>query len=145
MFNYFSEPTPDDPIEASANHVVIWIDHREAHILYFDAKKNDVIKSGSAHTHLHHKANSIGSGNIPVDHQFFHKVVSAVAAVNKMLVVGPGSAKVEFLKHAAEHNPIVAKKILGVETVDHPTDAQTIAYAQKYFNRVDTLGKRTRA
>ena len=145
MFNYFSEPTPADPTEASANHVVIWIDHREAHILYFDAKKNGVIKSGSAHTHLHHKANSIGSGNAPIDHQFFHKVVSVVAAANEILVVGPGSAKVELLKHAVVHDPAIAKKIVSVETVDHPTDAQTIAYATKYFNLVDNISKRGRA
>lgn len=123
----------------TTNHVVIWIDHREAHVLYFDPSKNELIKSDSAHTHLHHKANEIGSGNAPEDHQFFHKVISSVANVNEILVVGPGSAKGELIKHAAVHDAAIAKKIVGVETVDHPTDPQVVAYAKKYFHRVDAL------
>ncbi len=123
----------------TANHVVIWIDHKEAHILYFDAQKNSLIKSESPHTHLHHKANEIGSGNAPEDHQFFHKVISAVVNVNEILVVGPGSAKGELLKHAAVHDSAIAKHIISVETVDHPTDGQILAYAKKYFQPVDGL------
>lgn len=123
----------------TTNHVVIWIDHREAHVLYFDSSKNELIKSDSVHTHLHHKANEIGSGNAPEDHQFFHKVISSVANVNEILIVGPGSAKGELIKHAAVHDAAIAKKIVGVETVDHPTDPQIVAYAKKYFHRVDAL------
>ncbi len=121
------------------NHVVIWIDHKEAHINYFDATKNELIKNNSSHTHLHHKANVIGSGNAPEDHQFFHKIISAVADISEILIIGPGSAKGELLKHAAIHDPIVAKKIVGIETVDHPTDGQITAYAKTYFKRVDKL------
>jgi stalled ribosome rescue protein Dom34 len=122
-----------------SNHVVIWIDHKEAHVLYFDKSKNAIIKSESTHPHLHHKANEIGSGNAPDDHQFFHKVISSVDGVHEILVVGPGSAKGELIKHAAAHDAAIAKKIVGVETVDHPTDGQVLAYASKYFLRVDAL------
>jgi stalled ribosome rescue protein Dom34 len=121
------------------NHVVIWIDHHEAHVLYFDASKNELIKSQSNHTHLHHKANEIGNGNAPKDNNFFHKVIAAVSDINEILIVGPGSAKGELLKHAATHDHAVAKKIVGVETVDHPTDPQVVDYAKKYFDRIDKL------
>jgi hypothetical protein len=30
-------------------------------------------------------------------------------------------------------------KIVGVETVDHPTDRQIIAYASKYFAKSDRM------
>lgn len=123
----------------STNHVVIWIDHKEAHVLYFDKSKNELIKSDSRKPHLHHKTNEVGSGKAREDHQFFHKVISAVADVNEILVIGPGSAKGELLKHAAVHDAAVAEKIVGVETVDHLTDGQVIAYATKYFNRIDKM------
>ena len=123
----------------SSNHVVIWIDHKEAHVLYFDASKNALIKSESTHAHLHHKANAVGSGNSPEDSKFFHGVIAAVADVNEILIVGPGSAKSELLKHAVQHDPAIAKKIIGVETVDHPSDGQVLAFAKKYFHRVDAL------
>jgi hypothetical protein len=29
--------------------------------------------------------------------------------------------------------------IVGVETVDHPSDAQVVAYARKYFNAADRM------
>jgi len=122
-----------------SNHVVIWIDHKEAHINYFDSSKNELIKNSSIHTHLHHKASEIGSGNAPEDHHFFHKIIATVADIKEILIIGPGSAKGELLKHAATHDPIVAKQIIGIETVDHPTDAQITAFAKTYFKRVDKL------
>lgn len=121
------------------NHVAIWIDHKEAHILYFDASKNEFIKSDSSKQHLHHKANAIGSGKTPIDHEFFHKVISAVASIKEILILGPGSTKTELVKHAAAHDPVAFRAIVGVETVDHPTDAQIIAYAKKYFVGVDNM------
>ena len=122
----------------SANHVAIWIDHREAHVLFFDASLNQYIKSEGA-AHLHHKANTIGSGNAPEEHAFFHKVIQAVKDVHEILIVGPGSAKNELQKHAVAHDPAIAKKIVGVETVDHPTDGQVLNFAKKYFQKIDQL------
>jgi stalled ribosome rescue protein Dom34 len=121
------------------NHVVIWIDHKEAHILYYDSSLNQLIKSQSNHPHVHHKANEIGSGKALEDRKYFHSVICAVAIVNEILVMGPGSAKIEFLKFVALHEPILSKKIIGVETCDHPTDPQIIAFAKKYFHRIDKL------
>ena len=122
-----------------ANHVVIWIDHREAHVLYFDSSKNQIIKSIYEHTHLHHKANTIGSGNAPSDHVFFDQVIASLVNANEILIVGPGSAKGEIVKYIATHHNILSKKIMGVETVDHLTDGQVLAYAKKYFLKVDQL------
>ena len=123
----------------STNHVAIWIDHKEAHILYFDAAKNEIVKANSEHPHLHHKAHEMGSGKAPAETHYFHTVINAVADVNEILIVGPGSAKTELLKHAIAHDPAIAKKIVGVETVDHPTDGQVLNYAKAYFHKVDRL------
>lgn len=121
------------------NHVAIWIDHKEARILYFDAGKNESIKSDSSQHHLHHKANAIGSGKTSIDHEFFHKVISGVASVKEILILGPGSAKTELVKYASAHDPVAFLAIVGVETVDHPTDTQIMAYAKTYFVGVDNM------
>lgn len=121
------------------NHVVIWIDHKEAHVLYFDRSKSIIIKSQSVKNHLYHKAMVVGDGNAPIDHAFFHAVISTVADVNEILIVGPSSAKIELKKHADHHDPLIAKKIIGVETLDHPTDGQVLAYAMKYSQRIDQM------
>ena len=31
------------------------------------------------------------------------------------------------------------KRVVGVETLDHPSDRELLAYARKYFRRVDSL------
>lgn len=123
----------------STNHVAIWIDHKEAHILYFDATKSEIVKSDSSQPHLHHKAHEVGSGKAPPDKHYFHAVITAVAGASEILIIGPGSAKTELLKHAISHDPAIARKIVGVETVDHPTDGQALAFAKTYFHGVDRM------
>lgn len=125
----------------SFNHAVIWIDHSEAHVIHFDAEasESEVVKTKSTHPHLHHKSGSTGSGHAGSDKRYLHAVIEAVADAQEILVVGPGKAKLELLRHADQHDPKVAAKIVGVETVDHPTDRQLLAYARKAFVRIDQL------
>jgi stalled ribosome rescue protein Dom34 len=123
------------------DHAVIWIDHREAHVIQFNesASENEIIRTQSKHPHLHHKAGTTGSGHATPDKSYLHAVTEAVAKAAEILVVGPGSAKLELLRHAQQHDPLIAKKILGIETVDHPTDRQLLAYAKKYFKPIDKM------
>jgi len=122
-------------------HAVIWIDHSEAHVIHFDAEasESDVIKTKSTHPHLHHKSGSTGAGHARAADDYLRAVAEAVADAGEILVVGPGSAKLELVRHAERHDPQVAKTIVGVETVDHPTDRQLLAYARKYFVRIDQM------
>jgi hypothetical protein len=57
----------------------------------------------------------------------------------EVLIVGPGLAKGELVKHLGSHDPVWRKKIVGVETVDHPTDKEVVAHARKYFRVEDRL------
>ena len=125
----------------SLDHAVVWIDHKEAHVIHFDTadSESEVIKTRSTHPHLHHKSGSTGSGHSSADTHYLHAVAEAVAEAREILVVGPGSAKLELIRHAEKHDPKVSAKILGVETVDHPSDRQLLAYARKYFLRVDKM------
>ena len=125
----------------SLDHAVIWIDHQEAHVIHFDSQASDseVIKTRSTHPHLHHKSGSSGAGHTGADKSYLHAVAEAVADAAEILIVGPGSAKLEWMRHVEKHDPKVAQKILGIETVDHPTDRQLLAYARKYFLRIDKM------
>lgn len=125
----------------SMNHAVIWIDHHEAHVIFFNSNesKTEIIKTDSNQAHLHHKRGSVGSGHAGTDTPYLHKVLQSVAKCKEILVVGPGSAKIELIKHAHQHDPSIAKQIVGVETVDHPTDGQLLAFAKKYFLAKDRM------
>jgi stalled ribosome rescue protein Dom34 len=120
-------------------HAVIWIDHHEARIFHFNATDVDhlVIEPENPSMHIHHKANTIGSGHDTLDQKFLHEVSNAVADAGAVLITGPGLAKTELMNHIKRHDPKVMKSILGVETVDHPSDAQLVAHARSFFKSSD--------
>ena len=49
------------------------------------------------------------------------------------------AAKTEFKHYLAGHAPKVDAKISAVETLDHPTDAELLAQARKYFHADDRM------
>ena len=53
----------------------------------------------------------------------------------KLFNLTPQGIKTEEVKnHPHEHHHAeVAKKVLSVENMDHPTDAQIVAHAKKFF------------
>ena len=116
-------------------HAVVWIDHREARIFHLSANEVDslVIHPDHPTRHLHHKANSIGSGHAEEDHDFLKRVAGAVLDAGAILLTGPGNEKTELIKHIRQHNPGLIAKIVAVETVDHPSDRQLVDHARRYF------------
>jgi hypothetical protein len=50
---------------------------------------------------------------------------------------GPSTAKLQFERYLHEHDRALEVKIVGLETVDHPTDAQLVAYVKEYFDVPD--------
>jgi stalled ribosome rescue protein Dom34 len=122
-------------------HAVIWIDHHEARVFHFNPADADklVIHPHDPTRHIHHKANSIGSGNATEDEDFYHRVVEAVADAGAILITGPANAKTELIKHIHHHDPALMSHIKGIETVDHPTDGELVAHARKYFKAEDLM------
>ncbi|MBM3489009.1 MAG: hypothetical protein FJX68_00945 [Alphaproteobacteria bacterium] len=58
-------------------------------------------------------------------------------------MVGPGTAKLALMRHLHGHAPAVERKVVAVETVDHPSDGQVVAYARKYFDAADRMRPQT--
>jgi stalled ribosome rescue protein Dom34 len=116
-------------------HAVVWIDHHEARIFHFSASEADVVVVHPQHAtrHIHHKANSIGSGHAAEDHDFLQSVADAVTDAGAILVTGPANAKTELINHIERHAPALKARIRGVEALDHPTDGEILALARKFF------------
>jgi stalled ribosome rescue protein Dom34 len=122
-------------------HAVMWIDHREARVFHFgrDEVETLVLHPENPTRQAHHKSNTIGSGHEVLPAEFLHAAAQSIADAGAVLVTGPGNAKKELMAHIEKHDPKLLKIILGVETVDHPTDNQLVAYARKYFKSADTM------
>lgn len=122
-------------------HAVIWIDHHEARVFHFSPTDVDqlVLHPHNPTKHIHHKANTIGSGHAPEDQDFFQAVAESVVDAGAILITGPANAKTELVKHIHRHMPKMMSAIAAVETVDHPSDAALVAYARKYFKAEDRM------
>jgi stalled ribosome rescue protein Dom34 len=122
-------------------HAVIWIDHHEARVFHFSATDVErlVLHPDHPTRHIHHKANSIGSRHAAADHDYLHAVAESVTDAGAVLITGPANAKTELVEHIRVHDPQLAKLIAGVETVDHPSDAQLVAHAKKYLVATDRM------
>ena len=68
-----------------------------------------------------------------------HAITEALRGAQEILVVGPAQAKLQLIKHIHARAADMVKNIVGVETVDHPTDGQLVAYARKYFVAKDRM------
>jgi stalled ribosome rescue protein Dom34 len=122
-------------------HAVIWIDHREARVFHFGRKDVETLAlHPDKPTHqVHHKSNTIGSGHEVLAKEFLHAVAQSIADAGSVLITGPSNAKTELMTHIEKHNPKLLKIILGVETVDHPSNNQLVAYARQYFKAADPM------
>jgi len=122
-------------------HAVIWLDHSEAHVFHFtpDDVEKLTTRSTNPKPHQHHKRGSIGAGNAKEDHAYFEHITGLLKGAQEILVVGPAKAKLELIKHIHKHHHDMVPKIAGVETLDHPTDGQLVAYARKYFHAKDRM------
>jgi stalled ribosome rescue protein Dom34 len=122
-------------------HAIIWIDHHEARVFHFGRADVErlVLHPHNPTLHIHHKANSIGSGHAAEDQDFLHRVAEAIAGAGAVLITGPANAKTELMKHIHHHDPDLIDVIAGMETVDHPSDGALVAYAKRYFKAADLM------
>lgn len=122
-------------------HAVVWLDHAEAHVMHIspDDVEKSVVHPAKPHQQLHVRSGTLGSGRQAEDNDYYHAIVEALKGAKEILVVGPAQAKLHLIKHIHAHDHGMVDKIVGVETVDHPTDGQLVAYARKYFIAKDQM------
>ena len=122
-------------------HALVWIDHKEAHVMHIspDDVEKSIIHPHQPHHKLHSRVGTLGSGRTPESQDYYHQVAEALGGASEILVVGPAHTKLQLIKHIASHHPAMVDKVVGVETVDHPSDGQLVAYARKYFVAKDRM------
>lgn len=115
-------------------HAVVWLDHHQANVLQFDAEhvQAEKVKASSRHSKQHGNA-------VRTEHEFYADVCTALDGIAEVLVTGGGSALADFKHYVDKHRAPLAPRIVGYETVDHPSDKQLVALARQYFLRHDRM------
>jgi hypothetical protein len=116
--------------------MAVWIDGDEARIFHVDADRFDeaTLLAPKHHVHRHPKGQLTREHNHPDDEpRFFREVAQALAGAVAILIVGPSITKLHFLRYLKAKDPALESRIVGLETVDHPTDRQIAAQVRSYF------------
>ena len=119
------------------SRAVVWIDHRTAKIFHVGPGGLDVATVESPQRELSRQAEEqgrhAGSGH------YFDQVVEALRGQAQVLVVGPSSAKLDFVRYVHQHDHTLTPKLVGVESLEHPTDPQLAGYLRHYFHQQQRL------
>jgi stalled ribosome rescue protein Dom34 len=116
-----------------STHVAVWIDHKDG------TETLSTVAPRTPH-HDKHPDGPEGRKEHPDDaKRFFDEVARTVDDGDKLLLVGPASAKLEFMRYLHSHERALEPKVVAVETVDHPTDGQFVAYAKSFFAKSSSV------
>jgi len=112
------------------------MDHHEARIFDVSLGVETAMKVSAPRHHVHrHPKGSAAEHNHPDDAtRFFADVAGELRTASQILLVGPSIAKLQFLHHLRERHREIHAKVVGVESVDHPSDLQLLAHARRFFS-----------
>lgn len=119
----------------------VWLDSEKAHLFALKTsgiEKSHVEKSGVDHHSHNKKDHHVDAG---LDH-FFRALALRLKDAKQILILGPGLAKTHFKTYLETHHAAdLAKKIVGMEASDHPTDNQVLASSRKFFATYDLFNE----
>ncbi len=122
-------------------HAVVWLDHQKATAWHFTSteQSNTVISSPDQHQRVHNRRSTHGGHKTPADPRFFAEIAHALDGAHEILLIGPAQTKEEFASYLRDKHPPLGRAIVAVESADHPTDAQVLAYARRHFTAIDRM------
>jgi hypothetical protein len=93
----------------------VWMDHHEARIFRVDAARvrESVVEAPDHHVHRH-PADSMGKHEHPDDmRRFFGEIAGLLETAERILIVGPSTAKLHFMRYIRQHESRLERRIVG--------------------------------
>jgi stalled ribosome rescue protein Dom34 len=119
------------------SHAVVWTDRHKAQVLRFDTEH---VLAQKVKAQSHHARQQQAPAQ--TEHEFFDDLCLALAGAKEVLITGPGAALDEFRSFVAQKRPGMARRIVGYEVADQPTQGHLVAFALQYFARYDFVNSR---
>lgn len=113
-------------------YIAVWMDHDHAKFFKFlpgKVEKHEIKRHGAQHHtgHAQHEKNDSV-------HHFYKEVAKNLETAKEVVVLGAGTAKMEFKSYLEKHHlEKIAKLIVGVETMDKGTDGEIEKRAHEFF------------
>lgn len=120
---------------------IVYITSDEAHLITLLAADSETI---TMHKHgPRHPTEPLGKHQLKKNDDIEHFVHEVALALEKddarLLLVGPAQAKDRLKSHIEHKYPELAKKIVGVETMDKPTGPQVVAFGRAFYTKLDVF------
>jgi stalled ribosome rescue protein Dom34 len=119
---------------------ILWLDHADAQLIHFDRERAETrrIKAGQSHLGGSGQNGRRAHRDGP-ETAYFSLLVQAVADTREILIVGPSTAKSELMRFIEARHPQLARRVVAVEAMDHPSESQMLAYARSTFDRIERM------
>lgn len=115
-------------------YVVVWLDSSHAEVFHVHPERFDESTIWTKTHEVNRKASGPQGGPTPIGQQeFFADVARSLEGAEEVLIVGPLAAKLELLQYAQSSDAQLNGRIVGLESVEHPSDASLARYARRYF------------
>ncbi len=121
---------------------LLWIDHQVARLFSGDGVLLATVRAVPEDEGEEKKKEQRRRPNKPMasgrrDEQasarFFAAVTAALRGAGPLALGGPGTAKTELAGYLRKKAPELDREVIGIQTLDHPTDRQLAAFARNYF------------
>ena len=121
-------------------HAVVWLDHQRGTVWQFTPteQENTVVHAHGQHR-VHSRKSTHGGHSAAGDAKFFDDVARALEGAREILIVGPAQTKQEFAAYLRQKHPVLGRAIVAIESADHPTDPEVLAYARRHFAAIDRM------
>ena len=121
-------------------HAVVWIDHHKATAWQFTPTEQEgTVVHAYGQSRVHSRKSTHGGHKSPANKHFFDEVAQALSGAHEILIIGPAQTKQEFANFLREKHAELGRGIVAVESADHPTDPEVLAYARRHFAAIDRM------
>jgi len=131
-------------------NIGLWIDHKQAFLIWHDRKKVEVIPSNlEPRIHASGSTRKGGRYNQNLDSELKHEdyynnqlskyyenVIKTIQNADSIFIMGPGEAKLELERKIKKHKDLI-QKLLKIETADKMTKNQMVAYVRGVFSKLN--------
>jgi stalled ribosome rescue protein Dom34 len=114
---------------------VVWLDHKKAKIFSLDgtiARTVEATPPGEDE-YRPNKATASGRRGDHRHERYYRRVMEALRDTGSLMLCGPATAKLEFSRYLQSHSRDLSRRVLDLETMDHPSDRQLLARARQFF------------
>ena len=126
------------------SHAVLWIDHKEAKVIFFNADDatEEVVHSHRSGEHIHSRSGSPSGTHLTADDAYLRGVAERLEPARAILVTGPSEAKGEFIHYIEKHARQLMPRVSAVKALQRVTDKQLVAEARHHFKVADRMAPR---